>query len=161
MKPIVKTIPQVSSLLSLALLGVACASTSAAQEGPPKLPPEVQERVSGFLNMELYIYETRVAGDPKLVVDNLMAHLDYQVELQDAGIMFGAGPLQEEGAPSFPPVAGMIIVRAASFDEARAIADADPMHSSGARTYTLRKWTMNEGSLDLTVKFSGQSVEIE
>ncbi|MEL7043109.1 MAG: YciI family protein [Pseudomonadota bacterium] len=161
MKPIAKVIPQASSLLSLALFGVACATTSVAQEAPPKLPPEIQERVSGFLNMELYIYETRVAGDPKLVVDNLMAHLDYQVELQDAGIMFGAGPLQEEGAPSFPPVAGMIIIRAASFDEARAIADADPMHSSGARTYTLRKWTMNEGSLDLTVKFSGQSVDIE
>lgn len=161
MKPIATVIPQVSSLLSLALLSVACASKGVAQEAPPKLPPEIQERVSGFLNMELYIYETRVAGDPQLVVDNLMAHLDYQVELQNAGVMFGAGPLQEEGAPSFPPVAGMIIIRAASFDEARAIADADPMHSSGARTYTLRKWTMNEGSIDLTVKFSGQSVEIE
>ncbi|MEM9938285.1 MAG: YciI family protein [Pseudomonadota bacterium] len=161
MKPIAATITKTSSLLSLALFGVACTSTSIAQETPPKLPPEIQERVSKFLNMELYIYETRVAGDPQLVVDNLMAHLDYQVELQDAGIMFGAGPLQEEGAPSFPPVAGMIIVRAASFEEARAIADADPMHSSGARTYTLRKWTMNEGSLDLTVKFSGQSAEIK
>ena len=161
MKPIATRITKASSLLSLALFGFTCASSSVAQEAPPKLPPEIQERVSGFLNMELYVYETRVAGDPQRVVENLMAHLDYQVQLQDAGIMFGAGPLQEEGTPPFPPVAGMIIVRADSFEEARAIADADPMHSSGARTYTLRKWTMNEGSLDLTVKFSGQSVKIE
>jgi hypothetical protein len=154
-------IPKVSSMLSLALFGVACASSSLAQEAPPKLSPEMQERVSKFLNMELYVYETRIAGDPQKVIENLDAHLDYQVQLQDEGVMFGAGPLQEEGAPPFPPVAGLIIIRAASFDEARAIADADPMHSSGARTYTLRKWTMNEGSLDLSVKFSGQSVEIK
>lgn len=131
------------STIGIAIAGglavLAVVGTGQAQEGPPPVPPEIQERVSGFLNMPLYVYETRVAGDPKLVVDNLMAHLDYQVMLQDQGIMFGAGPLQEEGAPPFPPVAGMIIVRAASFEDARAIADADPMHSSGARTYTLRK----------------------
>ena len=150
-----------SSLLSLALFGVAYTSSSMAQEAPPKISPELQERVSEFLNMELYVYETRVARDPQKVIEHLDAHLDYQVQLQDDGIMFGAGPLQEEGAPPFPPVAGMIIIRAASFDEARAIADADPMHSSGARTYTLRKWTMNEGSLDVTLKFSGQSFELK
>ncbi len=153
------------SIKAMAIIGsvllASCANVGLAQEEAPKPPPDLKERVSGFLNMELYVYETRIAGDPAKVIENLESHLDYQVKLQNEGIMFGAGPLQEEGAPPFPPVAGMIIIRAGSFDEARAIADADPMHSSGARTYTLRKWTMNEGSLDLTVKFSGQSVELK
>lgn len=148
-------------IAAAALIASGCATQGVAQEPPPGPPPEIAERVSGFLNMELYVYETRVAGPPEQVIENLSAHLDYQVMLQDQGIMFGAGPLQEEGAPSFPPVAGMIIVRASSFDEARAIADADPMHSSGARTYTLRKWTLNEGSLDVTLKLSGQEFELQ
>ena len=53
----------------------------------------------------------------------------------------------------------MIILRAASLDEARAIADADPMHASGARNYTLLPWLMNEGSFSLVVKLAGQKVD--
>ena len=37
---------------------------------------------------------------------------------------------------------------------ARALADADPMHARGARTYTLRRWLVNEGSLNLSVGLS-------
>ncbi|MEM9739092.1 MAG: YciI family protein [Pseudomonadota bacterium] len=143
--------------------GVSTACVGIAQEPspPPSVPDDIRERASGFLNMELYVYETRLAGAPELMIQQLGPHLDYQVELQEKGIMFGAGPLMEEGDPNGPPIAGMIIVRADSFEEARAIADADPMHSSGARTYTLRKWTLNEGSLDITVQFSGQTAKIE
>ena len=53
---------------------------------------------------------------------------------------------------------GMIVYRAASMDEARSIADADPMHTSGARTYVLRKWLINEGSLSLNVGLSTNEV---
>ncbi|MEO0463375.1 MAG: YciI family protein [Pseudomonadota bacterium] len=140
---------------------IAGASLSAQPQSPPPPPPEIAERVSQFLNMQLYVYETRLVGSPKELRELLPAHLDYQVELEEAGIMFGAGPLVAEGEPSFPPKVGMIIIRADSFEEAKRIADADPFHSSGVRTYTLRRWTMNEGSIDLTVKFSGQRVEIE
>ncbi|MEO0465824.1 MAG: YciI family protein [Pseudomonadota bacterium] len=142
----------------------ACASIAGAQEpptSPPEVPESVRERAATFLNMELYVYETRLAGPPENMIANLEAHLDYQVMLQEQGIMFGAGPLYEENAATPLPVAGMIIVRAESFEEARAIADADPMHSSGARSYTLRKWTLNEGALDVTLKFSGQSFTLE
>ena len=49
---------------------------------------------------------------------------------------------------------GMIVYRAESMEAARAIADGDPMHSSGARTYVLRKWLINEGSFSLNVGLS-------
>jgi uncharacterized protein len=37
----------------------------------------------------------------------------------------------------------MFIVRAQSLAAARAIAEADPMHASGARQYELRPWLLN------------------
>ncbi|MCG8440169.1 MAG: YciI family protein [Caulobacterales bacterium] len=141
--------------------GALLSSASIAQGPPPGLPPAVVERVEQFLNMELYVYETKLAGPVDELMANLQEHLDYQVRLEESGVLFGAGPLAEEGAPPSPPTLGMIIVRAGSFEEARAIADADPMHANGVRTYTLRKWTMNEGSFDLSVTFSGQRAEIE
>ena len=55
---------------------------------------------------------------------------------------------------------GLIIYRAASFDEARALAEADPMHAQGARTYVLRRWLINEGSLSLSVALSAQTVKL-
>ena len=51
---------------------------------------------------------------------------------------------------------GMVIVRAASLAEARAIAEADPMHSSGARKFRVRPWLLNEGSYTVTVRYSEQ-----
>ncbi|MEM6534431.1 MAG: YciI family protein [Pseudomonadota bacterium] len=143
------------------LIAAAFCGPAIAQGPPADIPPEIRERASQFLNKELYVYETTVAGDPKLVQENIGAHLDYQVQLEEEGIMFGAGPLYEEGSTSQFPKAGMIIVRAASFEEAKAIADADPMHTSGARTYTLRKWILNEGVVNFRVTYSGQRVEIE
>ncbi len=55
---------------------------------------------------------------------------------------------------------GMIVYRAESMEAARALAEADPMHSAGARSYTLRKWLVNEGSLTLSVGLSTGKVTL-
>ena len=55
----------------------------------------------------------------------------------------------------------MIIYRANNLDEARKLADADPMHSAGARSYDVRKWLVNEGSLSFSIRLSEQTVKIE
>ena len=54
--------------------------------------------------------------------------------------------------------AGMILYRAESMEKARALADADPMHASGARSYRLRKWLVNEGSPSFAMALSEQKV---
>ena len=54
----------------------------------------------------------------------------------------------------------MIIVRAGSFEEADAIAKADPMHSSGVRSYKIQRWILNEGSYTATVTYSDQRMTI-
>jgi uncharacterized protein YciI len=39
----------------------------------------------------------------------------------------------------------MIVVRAGSFEEARAIAEADPLVSNGVDEYDLREWRLTGG----------------
>jgi uncharacterized protein YciI len=73
-------------------------------------------------------------------------------------LMF-AGPMSDETGTQMQGM-GLIIFRAASFEQAHEIAKADPMHSSGARTYTLRKWMINEGNISVSIALSGQSVTI-
>ena len=46
------------------------------------------------------------------------------------------------------------LVEQAILDAAKALADADPMHKTGARTYVMRRWLINEGSFSLSVGLS-------
>jgi len=147
----------------IALLGVLAFGGIALAQKSANSAPQMKEnmRPKQALRMELYVYETRLSGDPKEMVTYLPEHLEYQLELERKGIMFGAGPLFEQDKPKGPPVAGMIIIRADSMEHAREIADADPMHKAGVRSYTLRKWFLNEGSLEVSLKFSKQNFELE
>jgi hypothetical protein len=52
---------------------------------------------------------------------------------------------------------GLVVVRAASVDEAKAIAERDPMHRSGARRYRVRPWMINEGSVTIRLDNSSQT----
>jgi uncharacterized protein YciI len=113
---------------------------------------------STFLNKSLYVITTVPCAPREEMLKHMSAHIDRQVELERAGIMFGAGPLFEEGGEA--PVAGMIIVRANSFEEAAKIADGDPMHIHGVRKYTIRRWVLNEGSFNVRISYSTQQAEI-
>ena len=55
---------------------------------------------------------------------------------------------------------GMVIVRAGSLAEAKEIAAADPMHFSGARSFTVRPWLMNEGTVTVKIRYSDGSREV-
>ena len=54
----------------------------------------------------------------------------------------------------------MTVLRAASVEEARAIAAQDPFVINGVRTFELREWTVTEGSFGVTVNFSDQSMTV-
>jgi len=107
----------------------------------------------GSLALELYAIESTPAGKPEDVKDNLPAHLDYQRELEKAGVLFLAGPLSDPAGENMVG-AGLIIYRAQSMENAKERAVNDPMHKSGARSFTLRKWLVNEGSISLSVGLS-------
>ena len=54
----------------------------------------------------------------------------------------------------------MVVVRADSLEQAEAIAAADPMHAAGARSYRVRPWIVNEGTLTVKVGFASGSREV-
>jgi hypothetical protein len=107
----------------------------------------------GVLAKRLYVIFTTPVGGIETLASHLGAHLAYQKDLEARGITFGAGPFADDTETAWSGE-GMIIVRAASLAEAVAIANADPMHSTGVRTFRVRPWLLNEGSYTVTVRYS-------
>ncbi len=106
------------------------------------------------LGLVLYVIETTGIPGRTAEAGNFMTdHLAHQDNLERRGIMFGAGALRTEGAEAGPPTQGLIIIRADSFKDAKMIADSDPMHANGLRTYTIRRWGLNEGTVNIRVNF--------
>ncbi|MBT8169844.1 hypothetical protein DS909_05705 [Phaeobacter gallaeciensis] len=107
----------------------------------------------GALALELFVAHSTPAKAPEDVKASLPNHLAYQAELERAGQLAFAGPMSDETGEHMQGV-GLIIYRADSLEMARDLADADPMHKSGARSYVLRRWLINEGSINLSVGLS-------
>jgi len=114
-------------------------------------------RERGSLAMELFVVESTPQVPGPQLQEVLPDHLAYQKELEAAGTLFLAGPLSDATGEQMEG-AGMMIYRAESIEAANAHAQADPMHAQGARTFTLRKWLVNEGSFDLSISLSRQGV---
>jgi uncharacterized protein YciI len=79
--------------------------------------------------------------------------------LEKKGIMFGAGPHWTDDEKRWEGD-GMVIIRAGSLAEAREIAASDPMHASGARSFTVRPWLMNEGTVTIKLTYSDGKREV-
>ena len=116
-----------------------------------------QER--GSLAHELYVVFSEPAAPPEQMKEQLPGHLAYQADQEEAGNLVMAGPMSDLSGDMMEGV-GMIIYRADSLEAARKLAEGDPMHSSGTRTFTIRRWLVNEGSISVNVKLSAQSVSL-
>ncbi|WP_409439136.1 YciI family protein [Psychromonas sp. GE-S-Ul-11] len=118
---------------------------------------EAKER--GSLAMEVFIIESQPQGDLELVKQYLPLHLAYQEELEASGKLMLAGPVSDASG-KYLDGGGLIIYRASSLEEANQIALNDPMHSHNARTFTIKRWLINEGNLQLNIKLSAQSIRL-
>jgi uncharacterized protein YciI len=78
--------------------------------------------------------------------------------VRDGNLTF-ARPMSDETGEHMQGIR-LIIYCASSLDAARALAEADPKHKSGARSFVLRKWMINEGSLSVSVELSTQTVAL-
>lgn len=114
---------------------------------------KAQAKERGALALELYAAHSTPAKTPEDIKANVADHLAYQADLERSGHLAFAGPMSDESGAHMEGV-GLIIYRAESFEAARALAEADPMHKSGARRFVLRRWMINEGSLTLSVGLS-------
>lgn len=113
----------------------------------------------GSLALELFIVISTPVEPPEAVKAVLPDHLAYQRDQEEAGKLVFAGPLSDESGEQMQGM-GLIVYRASSFEEANSLAANDPMHAKKMRSYTLRRWLINEGSFNLGVKLSLQSVEL-
>ena len=113
----------------------------------------------GLLAKQLYVVLTQPASDMDAVFSHLQEHLAYQLELERTGVMFAAGPFADDQGQEWEGE-GMVIIRAESIEHATQIAEADPMHKSGARKFRVRPWLLNEGSLTLKVTYSNGKREV-
>ncbi|MEP3048932.1 MAG: YciI family protein [Roseibium sp.] len=111
----------------------------------------------GALALELYVVNTRPVGPDADIPGSLPDHLAYQAHLEREGNLAFAGPVSDSSGEEMTGE-GLIIYRAASLEDARALAADDPMHKNGVRTFTIRRWLINEGSFSLSVGLSTKSV---
>ncbi len=120
---------------------------------------KAEAKSRGALALELYVAMSTPIKEPQEVKAALPAHLAYQAELERAGSLAFAGPMSDETGAQMQGM-GLIIYRADSLEAARSLAEEDPMHKTGARTFSLRRWMINEGSLSLNVGLSTKGVTL-
>lgn len=113
-------------------------------------------RSKGVMGREFFMVHSVPVANASDIEQALPDHLAYQKRLEEEGALFAAGPLADEAGATWS-MEGLIILRAASLEEARAIAAGDPMHASGKKRFTVRPWLVNEGRLQVDVKLSSKS----
>ncbi|WP_246226301.1 YciI family protein [Chelativorans xinjiangense] len=120
---------------------------------------EVMQASSAMLQKQLYAIFTRPSGGIEPILANMEEHLAFQVSLEKEGILYAASPMWSDDEKSWEGD-GLVVVRAASREEAIAIAERDPMHARGARTFTVRPWMINEGTVTIRLDSSSQTFSI-
>src|SRR3954452_2958722 len=111
-----------------------------------------------MLRRKLYVVLSTPTGAPDALTACTPSHLEYMIALERRGVVFASGPFL--GASGKPAGDGMTILRTASSEEARRIAEADPFYVQGLRKFEIREWMLMEGSFGVTVHFSDQSASI-
>jgi uncharacterized protein len=130
-----------------------------AVEGEAAMSEErIRELTKGMLRKKLYVVLSKGGAAPEQITRHLPSHLEYMIGLEKQGILFASGPLAEADGKTRGD--GLTILRAASAEAARRIAEADPFVVNGLRSFELREWTVMEGSLGIKVNFSDQSLEL-
>ena len=111
-----------------------------------------------MLRKRLFVVISKGSGRPELISSLLPEHLQYMIGLEKAGILFASGPL---GAGDGAAVGdGLTILNVDTLEHARTLASIDPFVRSGARSFTVREWTLMEGRMQVTLSFSDKSLAL-
>lgn len=112
----------------------------------------------GALAHEVYVVQSlkNEGGDIPTVLPD---HLAYIGSLEAGGSLMFAGPISDPTGERNDGD-GLLVLRASSLDDARQMAEKDPMHATGTRSFTIRKWLINEGTVSMTVGLSKGKVKL-
>ena len=116
------------------------------------------EQPHSGLNKVYYACFTRPVKPLAELEAHLEEHKAYLGVIEKRGGMFAAGPLLN--ADGRYDGNGLIVYRTKTREEARALADGDPFHALGLRTYDLFPWQVNEGSFELRLLYSAGTFEL-
>ncbi|KAI5461040.1 hypothetical protein BGZ63DRAFT_425493 [Mariannaea sp. PMI_226] len=100
-----------------------------------------QTQGTGQFVKKAYIIRSEFIN-PNLFDDVIKEHRDYLDKLAADGTLLAAGPFVPGGSESRYSGVGMIVVYADSEDDARLIAENDPMHRKGVRKFTVDFWLL-------------------
>lgn len=124
-----------------------------------RVPAEkVKADIGESLGLQLYVVVSTAVSLHE-VKRHLADHRAYLRKLEDEDRLFAAGPLWTEDGRDFEGD-GLLVYRAGSPEEARRLADADPLHARGARTYRLTPWLLNDGALTVRVVLSRRDRDV-
>jgi uncharacterized protein YciI len=121
---------------------------------------EVLAASGTMLKKQVYVVFTSATHGLEEVMACLPAHLEHQAKMEREGIMVAAGPNWADDEDTWEGD-GMFVIRANSLTEATQIAASDPMHQSGARSFKVRPWLINEGCLNIHVTFSDGKMTLD
>ncbi len=122
------------------------------------LQDRIAELTKGMLRKRLFVVISKGSGRPELISSLLPEHLQYMIGLEKAGILFASGPL---GAGDSAAVGdGLTVLNVDTLEHARTLASIDPFARAGARTFTVREWTLMEGRMQVTLSFSDKSLAL-
>jgi len=113
----------------------------------------------GMLGRQLYIYFSKPNEGVTRVMQDVEPHLQHLYRLEREGKLMFSGPFADNDDTDFPG-SGMVVLRCKNLQEAIQIAEADPFHVSGVRSYTVTPWQMNEGVINIKVTNSTKSHEV-
>jgi uncharacterized protein YciI len=116
------------------------------------------DETHGGLQKLYFVCFSNPARPPAELEANLEAHKAYLSKLEREGKLLAAGPLL--GDDSKYDGTGLLVYRVSQRKEAEAIAQNDPFHAKGLRTYTLKPWQVNEGSFDVRLLFSERRFDL-
>src|SRR3546814_5096006 len=123
---------------------VQASGEAAMTEGVPTRS-QILDASGDMLKWQVYVIHTWPTNGMGPVMENIGPHLEYQTRMEKEGVYVAAGPHWADDEESWEGE-GMIVLRAGSLAEERAVAEADPMHASGRRHFRVRPWLFNDGS---------------
>lgn len=114
-------------------------------------------RLKWRMLMKSYYVMFRNIIDRSKLPEALLPHYRWIIELEKQGHVFASGPLF---ADDNGPGVGMTVFRTSSFEETAALAAQDPFVLSGAATFEIKRWQLNEGRISIQIDLSDQSYSL-
>ncbi len=122
----------------------------------PDESAEVEAIKSKMLQKSYYLMFRNVL-DGSRVPDLMLDHYRWLINLEKQGKVFASGPMfDKDGEKS----AGVTVFSTETWEEAEALAAEDPFCASGAMEFSLKRWQINEGRINIAIDFSDSTFSI-